>query len=156
MAARLSDGLAVAPVIVDKPWRSFEEAVGGLVRELVAAGHLSEVLAEPAAHAVLDREAMASTALVEIGVSIPHARLGGVGGIVAALAVSPTAVYLLAEVPITIMVLVISSPALSGEHLNFLSTLSMLLQSDTTRRELQVAETPADVIDYLRHHGRLR
>ena len=62
MAARLNDKLAVAPVIVRRHWASFDEAVRGLVSELVEAGHLRHQLAELAIHAVSEREMMASTA----------------------------------------------------------------------------------------------
>ena len=158
MVARVSEVLEVGAVVVRPPWRNFEEAVRGLVHELVVGGHFPEDMEEHATRAVIEREAMASTALVEIGVSIPHARLAGVNGVVAALAVSPTAVYYAhaeADVPITVMALVISSPALTGEHLNFLSSLSMLLQSATTRHALQHAATAAEVIEYLREQERV-
>ena len=83
-----------------------------------------------AVRAVCDREAMASTAIVEIGVSVPHARLDGVAGVIAALGRTPTALYYAtAGVPISIMVLVFSAPDLIGEHLNTLASISMLLQS---------------------------
>jgi mannitol/fructose-specific phosphotransferase system IIA component (Ntr-type) len=148
MPARVNDTVAVTPVIVARPWPSFEDTVGGLIAELVAAGHLPASLSDAATRAILDRERMASTELVEIGVSIPHARLEGVHGIVAVLAVSPLAVYYAhadAEVAISIMALVLSSPALAGQHLNFLSSLSLTLQSPTTRSKLRHAATAAQV-----------
>jgi PTS system nitrogen regulatory IIA component len=156
MVVRPGDEPEVRAVIVRTPWGSFEEAVRGLVQELVASGQLRVELADAAVHAVLDREAGGSTALMEIGVSIPHARLDGVPGIVAVLAVSQTAVYYAhAEVPIAIMVLVLSSPGLSGEYLNFLSRLSLLLQSASTRRSLQDATAASEVIACLRSQVRL-
>lgn len=157
MAARLNDKLAVAPVIVRRHWPSFDEAVRGLVSELVEAGYLRHQLAELAIHAVSEREMMASTALVEIGVSIPHARVEGVQGIVAALAVSPKVVYYAhASVPITIMSLVLSAPSVSGEYLNFLSSLSLMLHSPATRSALQHAATPEEVLAHLRTQPRFR
>jgi mannitol/fructose-specific phosphotransferase system IIA component (Ntr-type) len=157
VATRVNDRLALAPVIVHDPWNGFDDAVRGLVTELVAADHLAEALADRAAHAVIEREAMASTALIEIGVSIPHARLPGVNGIVAALAVSPAAVYYAhAQVPITIMTLVLSSPSLSNEHLNFLSALSLLLQSEATRGALRNTATAAQLFEYVSAQERFR
>jgi len=150
---RLNDTLAVTPLIVEEPWDTFDEAVRGLVSELVRAGELPERLADAAVQAIRDRERMASTELVEIAVSIPHARLEGVDGIVAVLAVSSTAVYYThadAEVAIPIMALVLSSPALAGQHLNFLSSLSLMLQSPETRNDLQRAASPAQVLAHLR------
>ena len=157
MVVRVSETLEVGAVVVRPPWHDFEEAVRGLVHELVARGRLPPDMEEEATHAVIEREKMASTALVEIGVSIPHARLDGVNGVIAAVAVSPTAVYYaLTTVPITIMALVISSPsaAKTGDHLNFLSSLSLLLQSTAVRRALQNAGTPADVLACIRDNER--
>jgi PTS system nitrogen regulatory IIA component len=90
-------------------------------------------------------------------VSMPHARLDGVDGIAAAIAVSPTAVYQLADgLPIAIVVLVLSSPSLTGEHLNFLAALSMLLQSAQFRRQLCNAASPQEVLDLVRGSERSR
>jgi len=155
MGPRLTEGLTLGAVVVRPPWHSFEETVRGLVRELVVAGHLAAGGEEAAVRAVLEREAMASTALVEIGVSMPHARVAGVDGAVAALAVSPAAVYYAStETPITIVALLLSPLFASGTHLNYLSSLSMLLQSERTRDRLQRATTPADVYDVIRSQWR--
>ncbi|HUI28036.1 MAG TPA: PTS sugar transporter subunit IIA [Candidatus Kryptonia bacterium] len=155
MGPRLTEGLTLGAVVVRPPWHDFEETVRGLVHALAAAGHLGSGGEEPAVRAVLEREAMASTALVEIGVSMPHARVAGLDGAVAALAVSPTAVYYVsAETPITIVALLLSPISASGPHLNYLSSLSMLLQSERTRDRLQTATTADDVYDVLRGQWR--
>ncbi len=89
---------------------------------------------------------MASTAMVDIGVSIPHARLHGISGILAAMAVSPRAVYNAGDgLPISIVVLVLSSPAVVGEHLTFLASLSMLLQSARFRQSVRNAASAEQV-----------
>jgi len=157
MTARLNDILKVVPVIVPEPLPSFDDAVSGLVAELVEAGDLEAGLTGPAIQAVIEREQMASTAMMEIGISIPHARLDGVHGIVAALAVSPAAVYYAhAAVPITIMSLVLSASSMSGDYLNFLSALSLMLQSPTARTTLQRATSAEEVLAYLRTQPRFR
>ena len=143
---RVSDAL-VGPAIVRPGWHTFEAAVEGLVQRLVDAGRLPASLAATAAQRIREREAIAGTAMVDIGVSIPHARVDGVANIVATIAVAPDAVYeVAAGLPISIVVLVLSSATLSGEHLNFLSALSMLLQSATTREALRNATTPDAVL----------
>jgi mannitol/fructose-specific phosphotransferase system IIA component (Ntr-type) len=77
--------------------------------------------------------------------------LEGVTGLIAAVAVSPDAVYYVADgLPISIVALVLSSPSLSGEHLNFLSALSLLLQSSRTRERLRNAATPDEVLRLIR------
>ena len=134
---QLSETLAAGGLIIRPPWKTFEQAVDGLVQSLVRNGQLPVELAQPASLAVCERERHSSTAIVEIGVSIPHARLQGVNGLVAAIAGSPTAVYYhMQRVPITLMVLVLSAPNRAGEHLNFLSKMSMLLQSESLRLAL--------------------
>ena len=155
MGPRLTERLTLGALVVRPPWHSFDEAVRGLVHELVVAGHLAPVAEGAAVRAVLEREAMASTALVEIGVSMPHARVAGIDASVAALAVSPTAVYYAsAEVPITIVALLLSPPSASGAHLSDLSSLSMLLQSERTRRRLQNVTTAAEAHEIIRSQWR--
>jgi mannitol/fructose-specific phosphotransferase system IIA component (Ntr-type) len=138
-------------VLLRPPCGSFEDAVRALVGTLIANGRLPERLREAAVQAVCDREALASTAIVEIGVSVPHARLAGAGGVMAALAVSPSAVYYaMTGVPISIVVLVFSPPELVGEHLNVLASISMLLQSTAVRRSLEQASDLAAALRALR------
>jgi len=149
---RVSDALVAGGVMLRPAWGSFEATIAGMVRQLVSCGKLPSHLAELAVGQVCEREIMASTAMVDIGVSIPHARLEGVDGIVAALALSPQAVYPAGDgLPIGIVALVLSSPALTGEHLTFLSALSMLLQSAQTRNRLRNASTVDDVLQLI--HG---
>jgi mannitol/fructose-specific phosphotransferase system IIA component (Ntr-type) len=130
----VSNALAVEAIIVRPTWRSFEETITGLVDRLVVAGRLPQALAARAVQRICEREAAASTAMVDIGVSIPHARLDGVAGIVGD------------HLPISIVALVLSAPNLTGEHLNFLSALSLLLQSSRVREALRAATTPATVL----------
>ncbi len=144
---RLSEGLAGSVVVVQPGWTSFEEAVSGLVEQLVHAGRLPRTLAPAAIQRICERERITSTAMVDIGVSIPHARLEGIDGVVAALAVAPEAVYhVAAGLPISIVALVLSSPASGGAHLNFLAGLSLLLQSARLRAALRQAKSAADVM----------
>jgi len=147
---RVSEAL-VDPAVIRPAWRTFEDAVSGLVDHLVAGGRLPRELAAEAVRRIREREAIAGTAMVDIGVSIPHARLEGIDGIIAAIAVSPDGVYEIAHgLPISIVVLVLSSPSLTGEHLNFLSALSLLLQSARVREALRAARTPEEVTRLVR------
>jgi mannitol/fructose-specific phosphotransferase system IIA component (Ntr-type) len=151
MAMRVSEALAAGGVMVRPEWGSFAATVSGLVERLVSSGRLPGQLAGEAVRRIQEREAVASTAMVDIGVSIPHARLDGIDGIVAAMAVSPRAVYQVGDgLPISIVVLVLSSPTLVGEHLNFLASLSMLLQSERFRQRVRNAETAEEVQQLVR------
>lgn len=143
----VTDIVAAGGILVGQPCGTFEQTIGVLVDSLIARGSLDAALREAAVGAVCARESMANTAIVEIGVSIPHARLAGVGGVVAALAASPTAVYhAMAGVPISIVALVLSAPERVSEHLNVLAGLSMLLQSQSLRLALRRAAVPAEAL----------
>jgi PTS system nitrogen regulatory IIA component len=138
-----SDIIDSGGILLRQPCDSFERAVDALVRVLVERGRIPAELHQVAVKAVCDRESMASTAIVEIGVSVPHARLSGVEGVVGGIAASPTAVYYaMAGVPISIVALILSPPDRAAEHLNVLASLSMLLQSDAVRRKLREASDP--------------
>lgn len=138
---RLSDGLAASTFLIGPKWTTFDEMVSGMINGLVEAGRLPEQLRAETVRHVREREVIAGTAMVDIGVSIPHARVEGIDGVISAVAVSPDAVYYVTDgLPISIVVLVLSSPSLSGEHLNFLAALSLLLQSEATRAALRKAD----------------
>jgi mannitol/fructose-specific phosphotransferase system IIA component (Ntr-type) len=157
MGTRVSDALVAGTVMVRPAWNSFEEAVNGLVEHLVTWRRLPPDLAAGAVRSICEREAISSTAMVEIGVSIPHARLDGVAGIVAAMAVSPLGVYEVADgLAISIVTLVLSSPTLVGEHLNFLSSVSMLLQSARVRDALRNAGSVDEVLRLVRQNDGAR
>lgn len=153
MSTRVSDTLVSRAIVVHAAWDTFEATVRGLVDQLVDAGALPAALSDEAVRRIREREAIASTAMVDIGVSIPHARLDGITGIVSALAVSPHAVYEVADgLPISIVVLVLSSPKLTGEHLTFLSAASLLLQAEHLRQQLREATSADEVLRLIRRN----
>jgi len=154
---RVSDALLSSAIIIRPAWATLDDAIDGLVATLLQAARLPPDLVHAARARVREREAVASTAMVDIGVSIPHARLDGVSGVIAAMAVSPQAVYHVADgLPISIVALVLSSPSLSGEHLNFLSSLSLLLQSGRIREHLRNAGTAEEVVQLIRSNEQSR
>ncbi|MGH7785497.1 MAG: PTS sugar transporter subunit IIA [Candidatus Binatia bacterium] len=138
-------------ILLRPPLGSFEDAIRALVDSLIARRQIGADLRESTIRAVCDREELSSTAIVEIGVAVPHARLAGVAGVVAALAASPHGIYhAMTGVPISVVVLVCSAPDLIGEHLNMLAGVSMLLQSDPLRRALERAADRATALRILR------
>ncbi|HVN83776.1 MAG TPA: PTS sugar transporter subunit IIA [Candidatus Binatia bacterium] len=146
MVLRLTEECTLGAVVVQPTWRNLDEAVRGLVHALTEAGYLQATAEAGAVEAVREREAMASTELVEINVSIPHARIGGINRVLIALAVSPTGVYEASpQVPISIVALMLSPANVTGAHLNYLSSLSLLLQSAPTRARLENAATAEEV-----------
>ncbi len=148
------DIIASGGVVLSASYPEFADVVARLVDTLVGRGQLPESLRDAAIAAVCEREELSSTVMVEIGVSIPHARLEGVDGVIGAMAVSPDGVYqAMTGVPITIVVLVLSSPDLAGDHLNVLAGLSMLLQSETVRSGVVVADGDSTVLELLREQS---
>ncbi len=143
--------IAAGGMLLQAPGGSFEDAVGRLVDLLIANRQLNGGLREQAVGAICQREAVASTAVVEIGVAVPHARLAGVDGVAAALAASPTALYYaMAGVPISIMVVVLSAPERVDEHLHALAGVSLLLQSASVRGAVQRSADRAAALSILR------
>ena len=59
----------------------------------------------------------------------------------------------MARVPITLMALVLSPPDHAAEHLNFLSSLSLLLQSESLRRRLVNATDSDAALTLLREQA---
>jgi PTS system nitrogen regulatory IIA component len=147
MVTRVSDALDRGAVLVQPSYRTFSEVIEGLVDAMAATGGLPSELADRAVRMVREREAVSSTAMVEISVSIPHTRIDGLDQIRAAIAVSPRAVYEVTHgLPISIVVLVLTPLDLINEHLEFLSGLSMLLQSAQLRDRLRSAGSPEEIL----------
>jgi PTS system nitrogen regulatory IIA component len=155
MVTRVSDALARGAVLVQPLCSTFDDTIASMITAVSDAGGLAPHLAEVATLNVRERETMSSTAMVEISVSIPHTRLDGVDEITAAIAVSPSAVYEVTDgLPISIVVLVLTPTEQIAEHLEFLSGLSMLLQSARLRQQLRAADSVEAVLLAIRENER--
>jgi K+:H+ antiporter len=140
---------------VAPPWTSFEETITGLTATLDAAHLLPAGSQATAAHAVAAREAEASTALLDIHVGVPHARLAGLARPVVALGVSPAGFYeAVPTVPIQIVALVLSPPRSTTHHLRLLSGIATLLRSAELRAALLTAGDGREALASLERHGR--
>ncbi|MCX8072339.1 MAG: PTS sugar transporter subunit IIA [Candidatus Binatia bacterium] len=150
---RLAEVLDERAVVVGQSWPDFESTVRALLERLVATAELPADAVEETLASICQRERQSSTAMVDIGVSIPHVRTPAVQRITCALAVAPRAVYEVAfGLPISIVALVLSAHSLATEHLQFLSSLSLLLQSERCRAELKRSSSPAEVLAVVRSH----
>jgi mannitol/fructose-specific phosphotransferase system IIA component (Ntr-type) len=138
---------------VSPPWRTFGETVAGLVDTLVGAGVLAKSAAGAAVGAVTAREAEASTALLDIGVGVPHARLAGLDRTIGALVVSRAGLYeAVPTVSIRIVALLLSPPQAVGDHLNVLASVATLLRSTDLRAALLAAPDPDAALAALRRY----
>jgi mannitol/fructose-specific phosphotransferase system IIA component (Ntr-type) len=143
----LADLLRPEHVYLDPPWTTFEEAVAGMVAGVARAGSIDPATCEPATEALLARERASSTAIPEIGLAIPHARLAGLRVPVAALAVAARGLYEAApSLPIRIVALVLSPQQATEAHLQLLAGVATGLRSPALRTALLRASTPAEVL----------
>jgi len=142
--------IAIAP-----PWRGFPDTIGGLVDTLVGARAVPEAQRAEAVRAVVAREAESSTAVLDIGIGVPHARLAGLGKTVVALGLSPDGLYEpVPTVPIKIVGLVLSPSDAGNDHLQTLAGIATLLRSEPLRETLLRASEPAAVMKALGRHSR--
>jgi len=151
VVTRLSpDLIRIAP-----PWRTLPDTIAGLVHTLTAGGALPAGREREAVEVVMQREAEATTALLDIGAGVPHARFPGLGQAVVSLAVSPAGLYeAVPTVPIRIVALVLSPPDARTEHLDILAGLATLLRSSTLRARLLAARDGAEALVALHAHTR--
>ena len=144
------DLIAIAP-----PWHGFRDTAAGLVAMLVHANAIPASQEQDAVHAVVTRERESSTAVLETGVGVPHARLGGLRETVVALAVSRTGLYEpVPTVAIPIVALVLSPPGASNDHLGTLASIATLLRSPELREALLQAADPPAALEALDRHAR--
>lgn len=144
------DLIAIAP-----PWHGFRDTAAGLVAMLVHANAIPAAQEQDAVHAVVTRERESSTAVLETGVGVPHARLGGLRETVVALAVSRTGLYEpVPTVAIPIVALVLSPPGASNDHLGTLAGIATLLRSPELREALLRAADPRAALEALDRHAR--
>jgi mannitol/fructose-specific phosphotransferase system IIA component (Ntr-type) len=142
---------------VAPPWATFDETIAGMVSMLVAARALPPRSEAAAVRAVTAREATASTAIVDIGVGVPHARLPDIDDAAVALAVSAAGCYeAVPTVPIRIVALVLSPTVASADHLQLLASAATLLRSEILRATLlRAVDCSAAAAELVRHAQRL-
>jgi mannitol/fructose-specific phosphotransferase system IIA component (Ntr-type) len=122
---------------VAPPWSTFDQTVDGLVQTLVAGGALPAACAAEAVRAVMEREALASTALLDIHAAVPHARLSKLETTALGLAIAGQGLYeAVPTVPIHIVALVLSPASANTDHLGVLASMATLLRSPDLRTAL--------------------
>jgi mannitol/fructose-specific phosphotransferase system IIA component (Ntr-type) len=144
-----ADLIAFAP-----PWRTFAVTIDGLVDLMVEARTLPGEWRDEVRRAVALREAEGSTAVPEIAVGVPHARVRGLPGPLAALAIAPEGLYEpVPTVRLRIVALLVSPNAATEAHLKLLAGVATTLRSAPLRGALLDARTPAQALAVLQQHG---
>ena len=142
-------------ITISPSWRDFGQTVDGLLARLAATGLLSERAQADAATAIRAREREASTAILEIGVGVPHARIAGLEAPVVALAIASAGLYEGAPaVPIRIVALVLSPVSALADHLRTLADIATMLHSAELRALLLRATDAAAALGALMHFAR--
>ncbi|HOT59538.1 MAG TPA: cation:proton antiporter [Spirochaetia bacterium] len=101
-------------------------------------------------HAVLDRENSMTTGLQD-GIAIPHAKTDAIDTLCAAVGIVPegTDFNSLDGKPAQIIILSVAPKSDPGSHLEFLSSISSVLQKEKNRKRLLAAQYPKDILDIL-------
>jgi mannitol/fructose-specific phosphotransferase system IIA component (Ntr-type) len=147
--------LRAAQIVIAPGWHGFGATVDGLIARLAETGLLTSETGSDAGRAVRAREAEASTAMLEIGVGVPHARISGLNAPVVALALAQEGLYEAAPtVPIRIVALVLSPIAAIEDHLRMLADIATMLRSSELRALLLRARDEATALEALRRFTR--
>lgn len=147
--------LRAEQIVIAPAWHGFGATVDGLLDRLAAIALLSPAARAEAGPAVRAREADASTAVLEIGIGVPHARIASLGKPVVALAVSSGGLYEAAPtVPIRIVALVLSPSAALDDHLRMLADIATTLRSTELRTLLLRATDGPTALDVLHRFTR--
>lgn len=145
-----ADQIVIAPA-----WHGFGATVDGLLDHLAAASLLSPAARAEAGSAVRAREHEGSTAVLDVGIGVPHARIAMIDAPVVGLAVSSTGLYEAAPtVPIRIVALVLSPLAALDDHLRTLADIATTLRSAELRTLLLRATDAPTALDVLRRFTR--
>ena len=128
--------------------RTKREAIEELLDMLVGTGKISD--RQAVLDAILEREEKMSTGL-QHGVAIPHAKTENVEDLVTAFGMKREGIDFgaLDGQPSRIFVMTLSSVLRTGPHLEYLSEISRLLNSEPVRERLLEAESTDEVIKIL-------
>jgi len=106
------------------------------------ASHYREISAERLLTVLLDREQLGTTAIGE-GIAIPHGKLPGLKGVLAAFGRSPQGVdfHSLDGAPTKLLFLLVAPEDSAGVHLKALARISRLLKNKAFRERLLQIES---------------
>lgn len=142
-------------IAIDPPWQGLGQTVRGLVGLAVQAGLVPGTREDETVRAVLARETESSTAMLEIGVGVPHARLAGLRSTVVAIGASRAGLYEpVPRVVVHIVSLVLSPPDATEGHLQTLAAIATLLRSPDLRAALLEASDARAAFAALDRHAR--
>lgn len=136
-------------VLADLRGRTKEDVIRELA-SVIAERH-REIDREALVDVLLEREKLGSTAIGE-GIAIPHGKLQGLSGVVAAFGRSPEGVDFdsLDGDPTRIFFLLVAPEDSSGAHLKALARISRLLRNEKFRQRLLDVGSPGEIYEAIR------
>ncbi|MBK8596784.1 MAG: PTS sugar transporter subunit IIA [Holophagales bacterium] len=129
-----------------------EDAVDQLLRPVLLAEGFSPEAAGAALSGIRNRERSGSTAFG--AVALPHARVGGLGRIVAALGANASGVYDSGPSGVRVVLAFASPASATVPHLQFLAQVARLLRQEETVAALLGATDPAGLLEAIRRRER--
>jgi len=150
----LLDILIEKTICADLKATDRDKAIGELLELLVEAGQLSQDQSPSVMKAILDREAMGSTAIGR-GVAVPHARSDSLSSTIMSLGLSSSGVdfHALDGEPVHAIFLVVGPGAAPNEYLAVMEKLSKLIRNSDFRRFLRRADTSREVLELIEEMG---
>lgn len=143
----ISDYLAEGNILCRMGNIPAHEAVDRLVSLLFM--HVGGFDRQSAIDAVMEREQLASTVLIE-GLALPHARLDGLHHPMVAIGLSQEGIYFPENNEmVRVVVLVLTPKTDPGGYLKLASTITRALADDAVRSRLAVCETPGEAYSLL-------
>ena len=120
-----------------------------LAEILYKAGKIKDV--EPIFNALVKRESMGSTGL-ENGVAVPHCKTDAVENMILSIGISPQGIDFdaLDGNPSKLFFLMLAPPDQSGPHIEALSEIARLTQSQAFCRTVIASQTAAEVVELFR------
>jgi PTS system nitrogen regulatory IIA component len=140
--------LTVETVVPELRGEAKEAVIGELLDTLVAARRVPD--REAALKSILERERRMSTGL-QNGIAIPHGKVEGLEGVVAALGLKRDGVPFasLDGQPARIILMTLSSPSRASAHIQFLAEMSRRLHDAAVCQALLEAAAPARILEAL-------
>ena len=141
----------ITPEVVKVPLQGTtkSEVIQELAQLLATAGKVND--AGPIVDALRKREDLGSTGL-ENGIAVPHCKTDSVDTLTLAIGISPKGVDFDAMdgAPSTLFFCMLAPPDQSGPHIEALSEIARLTQSQSFCRVLKASNTPEEVVELFR------
>ncbi len=129
-----------------------EDAVDRLLRPVLLAEGFSAQATDGALDGIRNREGAGSTSFGSV--ALPHARVSGLGRIVAALGVNADGVYDSGPSSIRVILAFASPASATVEHLQFLAQVARLLRQEETVSDLLGAADDSTLLEAIRRRER--